>query len=199
MHSKESYLLEHELFVLSSLRPNSRGMSFSIPHNHPDFTSHHRANENVYWGSAGRTHQNGHANHGIGNSLNGLFENKSLPMYKDKPYSYAASRRQAPWYKRPGVWLAFAVLSLLNFYLFWAYLRPSVRAPVEGDHDLTNRWDWLKKSGDTTADWDLRREAVKDAFKLSWDGYANHAWGVSSCLSKNIKLFNWSIQKLFAN
>ena len=159
-------------------------MSFSVPHNAPNFVSDQRANENAYWGSARRTHPNGHANHGIGNSLNGLFENKSLPMYKDKPYSYAASRRQAPWYKRPGVWLAFGVLSLLNFYIFWTFLRPSVRASIEGDHNSSNTWNWLEKPSGTIADWDLRREAVKDAFKLSWDGYATHAWGLSLCWPK---------------
>ncbi|MCJ1405037.1 mannosyl-oligosaccharide alpha-1,2-mannosidase [Xylographa trunciseda] len=153
-------------------------MSFSIPHNAPNFASDQRANENVFWGSARRTHQHGHANHGIGNSLNGLLENKSLPMYKDKPYSYAASRRQSPWYKRPRVWLAFGVMSLLNFYLFWTFFRPGVLSPGKGDHESANTWKWLKKPSDTTADWDLRREAVKDAFKLSWDGYATHAWGM---------------------
>ena len=153
-------------------------MSFSIPHNAPNFISDQRANENVYWGSAKRAHQNSHANHGLGNGLNGLFESKSLPMYKDKPYSYAASRRQMPWYKRPGVWLAFGILSLLNFYIFWTYLRPQVQGPGARDHDSASTWKWLKRPSDTTVDWGLRREAVKDAFKLSWDGYAEHAWGM---------------------
>ena len=169
-------------------------MSFSIPHNAPNFVSNQRANEDVYWGSARRPYPNGRANHGIGSSLNDLFENKSLPMYKDKPYSYAVSRRQAPWYKRSGVWLVFGVLSLLNFYLFWTYLRPSVQATVEDDYGSTITWNWLKKAGDTAVNWELRREAVKDAFKLSWDGYANHAWGESLCFPETeitiINLFN---------
>ena len=31
----------------------------------------------------------------------------------------------------------------------------------------------------TTADWDLRRQDVKEAFISSWDAYSKYAWGQS--------------------
>ncbi|MCJ1474675.1 mannosyl-oligosaccharide alpha-1,2-mannosidase [Lambiella insularis] len=153
-------------------------MSFSLPRNVPKFDDDQRAHENVYWGSAKRTEQSSHAGHGLGNTLNGLFENKTLPMYKDKPYSYAASRRQTSWYRRKSVWLAIIVLSTLNFCIFYFFVRTYGEPSEASEHEGTSSWGWLSKSSDTAADWDLRREAVKDAFKLSWDGYANNAWGM---------------------
>ena len=150
-------------------------MSFSLPKNVPKFDNDQRAYENVYWGASKRSPQNGHTN-GIGSSLNGLFDNHSLPMYKDKPYSYASSRRHVPILKRRRVWLG--VLTLCAFFLCWAYLRPSKHTSGETRAGEKSTWSWLRKS-EVAPDWDSRRDAVREAFKISWDGYADHAWGRS--------------------
>ena len=47
-----------------------------------------------------------------------------------------------------------------------------------------SQWSWLHGTGTDTVDWDLRRESVKEAFKLSWDGYERYAWGTSLPNSK---------------
>jgi len=154
-------------------------MSFSLPKNVPKFDNDQRAYENVYWGASKRSPQNGHAN-GIGSSLNGFFDKDSLPMYKDKPYSYASSRRHVPILKRRRVWLG-GVLSLCAFFLYWTYLWPSGHTSGETRSGGKSTWNWTGKSG-SAPDWDLRRDAVKEAFKISWDGYAKHAWGRSSIL-----------------
>ncbi len=37
---------------------------------------------------------------------------------------------------------------------------------------------WLKKGEASGVDWEGRRERVKEAFILSWDGYEQYAWGM---------------------
>lgn len=39
------------------------------------------------------------------------------------------------------------------------------------------------------ADWDLRRDQVREAFVTSWDAYSQHAWGKSS---RRLPIFNTS-------
>ena len=151
-------------------------MSFSLPKNVPRFDNDQRTYENIYWGASKRTPQNGHVANGmqaVTTPLNSLFDSKSLPMYKDKPYSYASSRRYVPVFRRKRV-LFGALLSVLTFGCWWLFLRPAERAPSQGKSDT---WSWLKKTSGPAPNWDYRREAVKEAFKISWDGYANNAWG----------------------
>lgn len=98
-------------------------------------------------------------------------------MYKDKPYSYAASRRQTPWYRRKrglgGVLLTLVVLA------YWLGLF-SGSATVSHEKTTNEKsLTWLTKPSDPNVDWNERRERVKDAFALSWDGYEKYAWGLS--------------------
>lgn len=161
-------------------------MSFSLPKNVPKFDNDQRSFENVYWGASNRSAHNGHAT-SIGSSLNGFFDNKSLPMYKDKPYSYASSMRHVPFLKRRRVWLG-GFLSLCVFLLYWTYLWPSGHTSGETRAASKSTWNWLSKSG-SAPDWDFRREAVKEAFKLSWDSYATHAWGRLSITTAQFTVF----------
>ena len=154
-------------------------MSFSLPKNVPRFDNEQRNYENIYWGAARRTPQNGHVANGIHamtTPLNNMFDNKSLPMYKDKPYSYASSRRYVPFFRRKRVLFA-ALLSLLMLGCWWVFLRPVEPTSSRGKSDATSSWNWLKQTNGPAPNWNDRREAVKEAFKISWDGYANNAWG----------------------
>ncbi|KAI4198609.1 MAG: hypothetical protein LQ350_005200 [Teloschistes chrysophthalmus] len=100
---------------------------------------------------------------------------KELPMYKDKPYNYAASRRK-PLYKR---WrFTLATLALLIGLLYWIgiFSSPSTRTKVKDTSKST--WSWLNsKPNPGGVDWDERREKVKEAFTVSWDAYEKYAWG----------------------
>lgn len=122
--------------------------------------------------------QDGHTSNGIGQKLEGFFDNRQLPMYKDKPYSYAASRRKLPIHRRwrviLGTLLGFAAL----LYLFGSSTSRTSSSQMrsKGSAGL----GWLGNPDAKTVDWDERRERVKEAFILSWDSYEQYAWGKSS-------------------
>ena len=154
-----------------------RGMSFSLPKHVPSFDNAQRSYENIYWGSSGTTHQNGHTANGIGNKLGSFFDNRELPMYKDKPYSYGVSRRQKSLLRRKRLWVgATLFLTGLLYYLGLSSIGFHTRFSAE-ESGLRS---WFKGSTTQTpfVDWDFRREKVKEAFILSWDGYERYAWGM---------------------
>ena len=112
---------------------------------------------------------------GIQDRVGGFFEkNNDLPMYKDKPYSYASSRRQPPVWRRKryiGV-----VISLVMIALY-------MLEPFGKDAATTKKaketWTWLQRPESISkVDWLERREHVKDAFILSWDAYDRYGWGM---------------------
>ncbi|KAL8908752.1 MAG: hypothetical protein Q9207_000609 [Kuettlingeria erythrocarpa] len=144
-------------------------MSFSASN---DVNGHHRHQTNASWGSAG---QNAYTKSNIGAKLDGYFDKKELPMYKDKPYSYASSRRK-PWYRK---WrFTFAVILLLVGLLSWIGLFSSpTEAMVKAKGTSKSTWSWMNKPGAAKVGWDDRREQVKEAFMRSWDGYEKYAWG----------------------
>ena len=119
--------------------------------------------------------QNGNTANGIGQKLEGFFDSRQLPMYKDKPYSYASSRRKPPLYKRPQILLGF-FLAVFGLLYWLGPFSPIVRKPrrvIEpGRVDLSRLMPGL-----AAVDWEDRRERVKEAFVLSWDGYEQNAWG----------------------
>ena len=152
-------------------------MAFSMPRNVPTFDNPQRNLENAYWGSSGKTHNR----NGIGHALGGLFKEDALPMYKDKPYSYAASKRQRPLLQRKRTWLFTALL--ICTILFYTILFPSTRLlPTDFLNSDGDLWRWTKNDAKSklSIDWEVRRSKVKDAFILSWDGYARYAWGLSN-------------------
>ncbi|KAL8953651.1 MAG: hypothetical protein Q9222_000488 [Ikaeria aurantiellina] len=133
--------------------------------------NHHRHQSDGMWGSAG---QNGYTRSNIGAKLDGYFEKRELPMYKDKPYNYAASRRR-PLYKK---WrFTVGVLFLLLGLLYWIGLFSPTETTTKVKDTSKSTWSWLSKPATTGVDWDERREKVKEAFMLSWDGYEKYAWG----------------------
>ena len=116
------------------------------------------------------------SNGGIASKLDNFFEKRELPMYKDKPYSYAASRKNVPLYRRWRV-LASAALTLLAL-LYWLGIGSSTppESPGSQSEDRSSSWSWAGKSR-PAVDWESRREAVREAFILSWDAYEQYAWG----------------------
>ena len=158
-------------------------MSFSLPKNVPSFESSQRRYENAYWGSSGKTHQNGHIGNGIRDKLGGFFDNPALPMYKDKPYAYSASQRQKYSLRRKRIW--FGLIIILFGLLSYFALHSSVIEEIQGNNGRENAvWKWFRRPKHSAAmvDWNDRREKVKDAFKLSWDGYERYAWGMFGLL-----------------
>ena len=152
-------------------------MSFSLPKNVPSFDSAQRSYENAYWGSSGKIHQNGSGKSGIGNKLGGLFENKELPMYKDKPYSYGPSRRQKPLLQRKRIWAGLALFLMGLLYHFELSLHGS-HANFSNNEGGLLSWFNTPATQAPFVDWDSRREQVKEAFILSWDGYERYSWGM---------------------
>ncbi|KAI4186922.1 MAG: hypothetical protein L6R41_003152 [Letrouitia leprolyta] len=143
-------------------------MSFSAPRN-----VNHRSHGDGTWGSSG---QNGYTRSNISSKLDGYFDKRELPMYKDKPYSYASSRRKSHLQK----WRFTSVLLLLLIgLLYWLGMFSSTRTATKLKHKDSNKstWSWLGRPAASKVDWDDRREKVKEAFVLSWDGYEKYAWG----------------------
>lgn len=151
-------------------------MSFSVPSGIPNLDNSQRHLENRYWGSSGRSQaRNGQARNGIGGKLDDFFDRRQLPMYKDKPYGYVASGKRRAWFRRKQS-LAFVLLCILGF-LYWLGIFSSTAKINVVNKVGTNSWTWLRKPASEEVDWNDRRERVKDAFKLSWDGYEKYAWG----------------------
>lgn len=153
--------------------------SFSIP-NGASFPDPQRDIGTRHWGAPGTAR----APHGLNNGgvisdmqdrVGGLFEKPTdLPMYKDKPYSYASSRRRKPLWRRKRTFGIGAVFSIFVLYLCGFFTRH------DGATDRPkNRWSLLQmqETGGSQVDWLGRRERVKEAFTLSWDAYERYAWG----------------------
>jgi hypothetical protein len=163
-------------------------MSFSIPKNVPSFTAPQRELENRAWGSSGVTARSaGYANGGgsvmggVQDRVGGFFEKGrgDLPMYKDKPYSYASSRRQIPVWKRKRSWGVGGLFVLIVFYFMGFFGGEGSGSTGESGTKLKD-WTWLQKAEKqgNKIDWLDRRERVKEAFTLSWDAYDRYAWGM---------------------
>ncbi|KUJ22367.1 family 47 glycosyl hydrolase [Mollisia scopiformis] len=160
-------------------------MSFSIPQNVPSFTDPQRELENRVWGSSGVTSRSGasHSN-GVMSGMQdrvGSFFDKSrgdLPMYKDKPYSYATSRRRRPFWKRKRNMGGLAALFCLILLYYRGFFGGGTPEDLTSGEKSKNNWSWLKGSEKAgTVDWLERREKVKEAFTTSWDSYERYAWG----------------------
>ena len=145
-------------------------MSYSAPRN----VNAHRHREDGLWSSSSRNAQTGS---GIGAKIDGYFDKRELPMYKDKPYNYSSSRRK-PMYQR---WrFTLGILLFLVALLYWLGLFSSTETKSKVKSAGKSTWSWMSKQPGAKVDWEDRREKVKDAFVRSWDGYEKYAWGRSS-------------------
>ena len=116
----------------------------------------------------------GSMGNGIAGKIDEYFDKKELPMYKDKPYNYATSKRRNSRIPPRRV-LALVVLAVILFLYFLGVIpADSITTPSSGTS--TSSWGWFGRSG-SSVDWEARRKAVKEAFILSWDGYEQYAWG----------------------
>ena len=154
--------------------------SFSVPRNVPSFTNPQRELENRAWAPSGVTARSANVNSnggvigGMQDRVGNFFEkNTDLPMYKDKPYSYASSRRQRSiWKQKRATGIAVCFVMAVLYFLGW----------FGGDATATKKandtWAWLQRpETSSNVDWLDRRERVKEAFILSWDAYDRYAWG----------------------
>lgn len=138
-----------------------------------------RSHAEDYWSNSGQSSsQNGNTNGGLGSKLEGFMEKKELPMYKDKPYNYAGSRKYTPLYRQQRV-ISGAVLVMIGLaYWFGIFSSSAVKSKPRDINK--SAWNWLSSPATSAfVDWDDRREKVKEAFMLSWDGYEQYAWGMS--------------------
>jgi hypothetical protein len=110
--------------------------------------------------------------------MGSFFEkNNGLPMYKDKPYSYASSRRRQPaWQQKRVVGIVAA------FFIFVLYLLGFFSSSAPANKETKSSWSFFQGKGDAGAGWLDRRESVKKAFTLSWDAYEQHGWGMSTSI-----------------
>ncbi|KAL3417264.1 glycosyl hydrolase family 47 protein [Phlyctema vagabunda] len=150
-------------------------MSFAVPKNVPSFTDPQRQAENKVWGSSGVTARANAHGAGMMNGVQEFFgkDKGNLPLYKDKPYSYASSRRKQPMWKQKRI-LAIFGLAIVLLYFLGAFERST-----DTDTKAREGWSWLKRpeKAGSTVDWLDRRERVREAFVLSWDSYERYAWG----------------------
>lgn len=154
--------------------------------------SHWRANRNPTvspLGGYGLSQQST----GVGNKLGNFFDSgRSLPMYKDKPYF--APRRTAGRSRRRKI--LYGGLCVFVLVCLWYFTAGSSKRQRHGlDTPDTPKgeemWKWLQSLGDPATgiedgrhqniDWNARREKVRDAFIISWDGYEQHGWGMFAC------------------
>ncbi|QIX00102.1 hypothetical protein AMS68_005619 [Peltaster fructicola] len=147
---------------------HASAMSYALPQNGP--TQRHTSTAN------------GETSGTIGEKMSTFFagDKASLPMYKDKPFQYPTSSRQAPWFRKRRI-LA-GVLVIVTGLVWWSGLfNPSAKsadsaspkpAQQPSTNDKAGTWFGSKKS-----DWAARADIVKGAFRVSWAGYEEHAWG----------------------
>jgi mannosyl-oligosaccharide alpha-1,2-mannosidase len=141
-------------------------MSFSVPRNLPNFESPQRLMENEVWGSTGRSR----FSNGNGGAFAFKGSGKELPMYKDKPYNYPASKRR----RSLKLW-AFIVFLLVTawFVLFGRSSGTTRKIPTAST--LLSKFSPSEKGATT---WSARRQEVVKAMEISWSGYEKHAWGM---------------------
>lgn len=155
----------------------SATMSYALPQNGPT----HRHTEQ--WSRFGEEHT-ANTNPGMGEKMSDMFNvgrRDSLPMYKDKPAGYFGASRRLPWFRRKRT-VALLLGSLAGLSWWFGVLSPLsyVSGGGEGPAKSKSGSSWSLLGGSkNVVDWEERAERVRDAFKISWEGYEKYAWGRS--------------------
>jgi hypothetical protein len=153
-------------------------MSWPAPRNDSLFSGIQDNPNNVWRSRKQDAHSSGHTNGSIGAKVSDFFqEKKDLPMYKDKP-NFPGSRRKGAWQRKRTYGYVAIVLIILLWWIGILGERATTLDP-EGRKKKESSSLW-SGSGKVTSSaiWDERRDAVRDAFITSWDGYEKYAWGL---------------------
>ncbi|PYH99156.1 mannosyl-oligosaccharide alpha-1,2-mannosidase [Aspergillus ellipticus CBS 707.79] len=167
-------------------------MSFQAPRNNSPFASQQQPFQNNYWRASRSPATNGLPGYGfspptgLSNNLNTpLSIDRTLPMYKDKPYF--APRRTGPrTRRRKAIYGGLCLFILLALWYYSSAGQPESNTPGAAKGEELWRWmqsleevepEYDESSQQNTVDWDARRDKVRDVFTVSWDGYAKNAWG----------------------
>ncbi|GAB7340634.1 hypothetical protein MBLNU457_7035t3 [Dothideomycetes sp. NU457] len=131
------------------------------------------------WASSGRSRfsANDHTSGTVGDRIGGMFDRdrkNSLPMYKDKPFSYPSSGRNAPWFKRKRVLAGIGLSFLAVFYWLGVFSTEQKATSIKPTGSSSKSW-FIPTKG--KVDWAQRQERVKEAFQQTWSAYEKHAWG----------------------
>jgi endoplasmic reticulum Man9GlcNAc2 1,2-alpha-mannosidase len=97
-------------------------------------------------------------------------------MYKDKP-NFPASRRKGTWRRKRTYGYVAVVLIILLWWTGILSWRTETQDPVPKKAHEPATWVGSPKKTSSGV-WDERRDAVRDAFTTSWDGYEKYAWGL---------------------
>lgn len=167
-----------------AVSPNET-MSYALPQTGPT-QRHTHAPPN----GAAQESTNGGLGERLSNMISGSDKKAELPMYKDKPFQYPSSSRNAPWYRRRRIQggAVMLLLVLLWFSGIFSSKKTAVKIPgqtietakpvvevpkVELPKDEEKPSSWFGGS----IDWKGRAAIVRNAFKQSWRGYEEHGWG----------------------
>ncbi|OJD27023.1 hypothetical protein ACJ73_01585 [Blastomyces percursus] len=155
-------------------------MSFKLPRNVPTFSSSQRQYEDGYWRARSNINDQDFS---FSSFVNPGF-NSDLPMYKDKPYF---APRRARRRRRLTLLVMVGLVFLAIVWLLVYKTAPREMMRMKSGKQGGSLWKWMKDmergkgkelEADTgPVDWEERRQKVKDAFIVSWDDYARHAWG----------------------
>jgi len=81
-----------------------------------------------------------------------------------------------PWYKRWRLLAGIALSAVAILYWLGLFTISTSTAQLSGESPSKPSQSWFAPSRGKI-NWDERADRVKDAFKLSWSGYEQHAWG----------------------
>ena len=130
---------------------------------------HNEHTEDAYWRNI---HTNGHAKGGgIASKVKGFVggQEQNLPMYKDKP-NFPPSRRKSSQGQK-----IVAGLALTAMFVWFTGLLPQLGSSIVPTSFTGSGLGEMKMGVEL---WHSRREAVRDVFVTSWDGYEKYAWGM---------------------
>ncbi|EZF32531.1 hypothetical protein H109_04442 [Trichophyton interdigitale MR816] len=163
-------------------------MSFQIPNRVPAFNSAQREIEDGYWRAATTNSQFAKQSgiqltERIGNFIT---PSRELPMYKDKPYYKSRGPYSGGRKRKKALWIAICIGFLVG--LWWFLGGRSGHTGIVRPIGMKggDMWKWMQefekgvvsgKEKGKTIDWEERKQRVKDAFLVSWEGYEQDAWG----------------------